>query len=462
MTILLFCRETQAVILHNFIEAVITIKHDVAECLTDAAIEQACHVEDYHWRRRELGPAKTIQAFVLQVLHGNTACAHTVRLADLNCSAEAYCQARARVPLEVYQRLLHDTSRAARSGCRLSLWHGHRTFLVDGSSFSMPDTPELQAYFGQSDAQQAGCGFPTAHWLTMFDARSGLLVRQLAAPLRTHDMANVATLHPELLAGDVLAGDTAFASYAHLALLSQRKLHGLFRAHQRQLISFRTDRRLLGLRPKGTVATLATGRLIRKLGKYDQLIEYRKPKERPDWLSEAAYAALPETLVVREVRYHTKLRGGRTRVVTLVTTLLDAEAYPAEDLASLYGERWKIETYLSHLKTTMRMDVLRCQSVPGVLKEMAVYAIAYNLVRLVMIRAARQQGASLHSISFVDALRWLSQACRAIAPLNVRINPDRPGRQEPRVRKRRPKAYDLMRKPRAQLRQQLIEQSVAA
>ena len=461
MTILLFCRETQAVILHNFIEAVITIKHDVAECLTDAAIEQACHVEDYHWRRRELGPAKTIQAFVLQVLHGNTAYAHTVRLADLNCSAEAYCQA---APACRWKSISGScTIRVGRrSGCRLSLWHGHRTFLVDGSSFSMPDTPELQAYFGQSDAQQAGCGFPTAHWLTMFDARSGLLVRQLAAPLRTHDMANVATLHPELLAGDVLAGDTAFASYAHLALLSQRKLHGLFRAHQRQLISFRTDRRLLGLRPKGTVATLATGRLIRKLGKYDQLIEYRKPKERPDWLSEAAYAALPETLVVREVRYHTKLRGGRTRVVTLVTTLLDAEAYPAEDLASLYGERWKIETYLSHLKTTMRMDVLRCQSVPGVLKEMAVYAIAYNLVRLVMIRVARQQGASLHSISFVDALRWLSQACRAIAPLNVRINPDRPGRQEPRVRKRRPKAYDLMRKPRAQLRQQLIEQSVAA
>ena len=123
------------------------------------------------------------------VLHGNTACTHTVRLADLNCSAEAYCQARARLPLAVYERLLKQTSQAARFRTSLPLWHGHRTFLVDGSSFSMPDTPALQEHFGQSGAQQSGCGFPAAHWLSMFDARSGLLVKQVAAPLRTHDMS---------------------------------------------------------------------------------------------------------------------------------------------------------------------------------------------------------------------------------------------------------------------------------
>jgi hypothetical protein len=462
MTKLLFFSGTPAVIRGNFIEAVSRIKQNVAQCLSDEAIEQACRTEGHRWRRRDLGPAKTVQAFVMQILHGNTACAHTVRLANLDCSAEAYCQSRARLPLRVYQRLLHDTSQAARRNCRLPLWHGHRTFLVDGSSFSMPDTPELQAFFGQSGAQQAGCGFPTAHWLTLFDARSGLLIRQLAAPLRTHDMSDVARLHPELRTGDVLLGDTAFASYAHLAMLSQRKLHGVFRAHQRQLISFRKDRRLIGKLPKGTVATTATGRLIRKLGKYDQLVEYRKPAQRPDWISAEDYAKLPETLVVREVRYHTKLRGGRTRVVTLVTTLLDAVAYPAEDLASLYGQRWKIETNLSHLKTTMGMDVLHCQSVAGVLKEMAVYAIVYNLVRLVMIKAAEQQRAPLRSVSFVDALRWLSQACHVIVPLCIRINPSRPGRQEPRVRKRRPKEYDLMTKPRHELRQKLMTKSLAA
>ncbi len=232
--------------IRNLLEAVTTIKRSVADCLTSASIERACQAENHRWRQRDLGPAKTLQAFVLQVLHGNTACTHTVRLAHLNCSAEAYCQSRARLPLSVYRRLLDETSQAARRSCRLPLWHGHRTFLIDGSSFSMPDTPELQAVFGQSGAQRAGCGFPIAHWLTMFDARSGLLVRQLALPLRTHEMSQVAALHPELNAGDVLVGDTAFASYAHLALLSQRKLHGVFRVHQRQLVSFRKDRKLVG------------------------------------------------------------------------------------------------------------------------------------------------------------------------------------------------------------------------
>jgi len=446
----------------NLIDAVETIKRSVAQCLTATSIEQACRAEGHRWRQRDVGPAATIQAFAIQVLNKNTTCTHTVRLAHLDCSAEAYCQSRARLPLSVYQRVLDDTSQAARRSCRLPLWHGHRTFLVDGSSFSMPDTPELQACFGQPGGQRPGCGFPAAHWLTMFDARSGLLVKQLAMPLRTHDMSRVAALHPELRAGDVLVGDVAFASYTHLALLSQRKLHGVFRVHQRQLVSFRQDRRLVGKQPKGTAAARATSRLIRKLGKYDQLVEYTKPSHRPDWISAEDYARLPGTLVVREVRYHTKLRGGRTRVVTLVTTLLDAEVYPAEDLAALYGQRWKVETYLSHLKTTMGMHVLHCQSVTGVLKEMAVYAIVYNLVRLVMIKAAGQQRVSVGSVSFVDALRWLAQACEALIPLRLTIHPRRPHRVEPRVRKRRPKPFPLMRRPRRVLRQQLLRNRVAA
>jgi hypothetical protein len=445
---------------NNLIEAVRTVKQTVAHCLTAASIEQACRAEGHRWRQRDLGPAKTIQAFLLQVLHGNTACAHTVRLANLDCSAEAYCQARARLPLAVYQRLLDETSQAARRSCRLPLWRGHRTFLVDGSSFSMPDAPKLQEHFGQPGGQQPGCGFPAAHWLTMFDARSGLLVRQLAAPLRTHDLAKVATLHPELRSGDVLVGDTAFASYAHLALLSRRKLHGVFRAHQRQLVSFRKDRRLVGKLPKGTTATRATGRLIRKLGKYDQLVEYRKPASRPAWISAEDNAELPETLVVREIRYHTKLKGGRTRIVTLVTTLLDAKLYPAEELAAIYGCRWRVETYLSHLKTTMGMDVLHCRTVEGVKKEMVVYAIVYNLVRMVMIKAAGHQKTAVHSVSFTDALRWLSQACQHLVPLRLMTLPQRPRRVEPRVRKRRAKQFDLMRKPRRLLREQLLHQSV--
>src|SRR5260221_7999801 len=103
----------------NLVEAVTTVKRSVAVCLTSASIERACHAENHRWRQRDLGPAKTIQAFVLQVLHGNTACTHTVRLAHLDCSAEAYCQSRARLPLSVFQRLLHEPSQAARRSCRL-------------------------------------------------------------------------------------------------------------------------------------------------------------------------------------------------------------------------------------------------------------------------------------------------------------------------------------------------------
>jgi hypothetical protein len=446
----------------NIIDAVAAIKRNVAHCLTPESIEQACCAEKHCWRERELGPARTIHAFLLQVLHGNTACSHAVRLAGLDCSTEAYCQARARVPLSVYQRLLRQTSQVARRTWAPPLWRGHRTFLIDGSSFSMPDAPELQSYFGQSGGQQAGCGFPTAHWLTMFDAQSGLLVKQLAAPLRTHDMSQAAAMHPELIEGDVVVGDSAFASYAHLALLFGRTLHGVFRAHQRQLISFRKDRQLVGKLPKGTKARVATGRLIRKLGKYDQLVEYAKPAARPRWMSAEQYAALPKKLVVRELRYVTKLKGGRTRAVTLVTTLLDPNKYPAEELAALYGQRWQIEIHLAQLKTIMGMDVLRCKTAAGVLKEMTVYALIYNLVRLVMIKAAQQQRTSVHAISFVDALRWLEQACWRPTPLRLAVNPRRPNRCEPRVRKRRPKQYPLMKKPRRQLRQQLFTKRVEA
>src|SRR5690606_1954689 len=124
-----------------------------------------------------------------------------------------------------------------------------------------------------------------------------LLVKQLAAPLRTHDMSQVAALHPELRAGDVLVGDTAFASYAHLALLQQRKLHGVFRMHQRTLVSFRQDRKLTGKQPKGTKALYATSRLVCKLGKFDQIVEYTKPKQRPTWMSAEDHESLPDTLL---------------------------------------------------------------------------------------------------------------------------------------------------------------------
>lgn len=446
----------------SIVDAVATIKRSVAECLTVESIHQACRQVSYTWRERELGPAQTIWTFLLQVLHGNTACAHVVRLARLSCSASAYCSARARLPLAVYQRILQQISQRAQQSLREPLWHGHRTFYVDGTGFSMPDTKELREHFGQCGAQRAGCGFPVAHLLAMFDATTGLLVKMMAAPLRTHDLAHVVTFHPELCPGDVLVGDTAFASYVHLARLLRAKLHGVFRAHQRTLVSFRKDRKLVGKRPKGTRATRAISRLVRKLGRYDQIVQYRKPPQCPRWMTADEYATLPATIEVRELRYWTRQRGFRTRVVTLVTTLMDAELYPLEELAALYRRRWEVETNFAHLKTTMRMDVLHCQTVQGVLKELIIFALVYNLARLVMLAAAREQHVAPQRLSFVDALRWLAAACEQRTKLELLVNPQRPGRFEPRVKKRRPKQYGLMKQPRRQLRQQLATQKLPA
>lgn len=438
----------------TIVDVLQSIKRNVASCLTADSIHRACRAVGHPWRERDLGPATTVHAFLLQVLHGNTACTQTVRLAGLSCTAEAYCQARMRLPRAVLERLLAQTCAAGRTAVEPT-WRGHRTFLVDGSTFSMPDTPELQATFGQPASQQPGCGFPLAHWLALFDAQTGLLVKHLAAPWRTHDMSKISQLHSGLRPDDILVADTGFASYAHLALLSRQKLHGVIRAHQRQLISFRKDRKLTGKRAKGTIALFATGCLIKKFARYDQLVEYHKPQSRPSWLSAAEYAALADTLRLREIRYHTKLPGGRTQVVTLVTTLLDPEEYPAWAIAELYGVRWEVETNLRHVKTTMGMEVLRCKTVEGVLKELQIYALVYNLVRFVMLKAAKEQSQELQRLSFIDALRWLRQVVLRPAPLHVLRNPHRPNRQQPRVRKRRPKAYKLMTKPRRKLIQEL-------
>jgi Transposase DDE domain len=163
-----------------------------------------------------------------------------------------------------------------------------------------------------------------------------------------------------------------------------------------------------GVRRTPAVKGVPRSRWRKTLGFHDQLVTWFKPKTRPSWLARETLAALPEALVLREVRYHLGRPGFRTRQITLVTTLLDAESYRVADRAELYRLRWQVETSLAHLKTTMQMDVLHCQTVPGVLKELTIFAIVDNLVRLVMCQAAGLQPIEVERISFRDALRWLS------------------------------------------------------
>lgn len=445
----------------NISQIIVQFKANVAAALSAETITQICCSLGHTWRKRVLDPVATVRVFLLQILHGNTACTALSRLAGIGFSAGAYCAARARLPLALFDMLLQRVCAALVGEIdETGRWRGHRTWHIDGSSFSMSDTPELQAHFGQPSAHAKGCGFPVAHMLALFHAGTGLLLRSLAAPLRTHDLRHAAVLHPEMAEGDILLADRGFASFAHLALLFLRKMHAVFRCHQKQIVSFRVNRRHTG--PRKPQKGLPRSRYVRRLSRWDQLVEYSKPATKPKWMEEAAWTTLPETLLVRELRFLTPQRGYRTRVITLVTTLLDPEAYPAAALAELYLARWQIEVNFRHLKTTMGMEVLHCKTVDGVLKEMHMFAIAYNLVRLVMLEASRRQNVPLDRISFIDALRWLRDAEPDTPLTPLVVNPARPNRLEPRVIKRRMKGYTLMNKPRAKLRKALSRKKSAA
>jgi len=273
-------------------------------------------------------------------------------------------------------------------------------------------------------------------------------------------MSQVPQLHPALQPGDIGMGDRGFCSYAHLALLRLKGVFGVFRLHQKIKVEFPTPED-----PASERTTACKGRLPRwlhRLGAMDQLVEWIKPKRAPNWMTAAEYAKLPGRLVVRQLRYPVGRPGFRTKEVTLVTTLLDAELYPLLALAELYRQRWQAEQHLKDLKTTLRMETLRCKTVDGVLKEMCVFAIAYNLARVVLAAAARRQRLPIGRLSFIDAVRWLRSAKQGSALCKLVVNPDRPNRVEPRVVKRRPKNYDRMTRPRAELRRRLLEGVVAA
>jgi hypothetical protein len=440
------------------------LKQDLKPYLDEPAVRDTCKQLRHRWRRDALlSPFAIILWFLTQVLHGNTALTHITLKARRAFTESAYCQARARLPLAVFRALLRGVTRALVPATEADgLWRGHRTFLVDGSSFSMPDTPELRRHFGQPGGQAPGCGFPVAKILALFHAGTGLLLDVVAAPLRTHDMGRVDGIHPALKPRDVLVGDRAFCSFPHLALLLGRGVHAVFRVHQKQIVDFAPGRPHRGPGDKDAPAGRPRSRWLRALGACDQVVEWTRPADRPAWMTAEQFAGLPETITVRELRYTIARRGFRTRCVTLVTTLLDAEAYPAEALAGLYGTRWRVEQYLRDLKQSMKMDLLRCKTVDGVLKELMVYGIVYNLVRLVMREAARRQRVSVDRISFIDALRWLLEAGPGEVMPRLVVNPSRPGRVEPRVRKRRPKQYPVMKKPRRELRKALLEKDNAA
>ena len=400
-------------------------------------------------------PWVTLWAFIGQVLDPDHSCnralariqAHRAQLGlpPLSPDTGGYCKARQRLPEALFSKLCLQTgAQLAAEADPADRWFGRRVKVVDGSSASMPDTPANQDAYPQPSGQAAGCGFPVIAFVAVFCLATGALLALATGTWFLHDLSLFYFVRDALVFGDIFLADRGFCSYAELALLQQRGVDSVVRLHQRRKADFRRGR-LLGLA--------------------DHLVRWDKPSKCPRGLRKADYRRLPEYLVVRELQYRVDVKGFRTQQITLATTLLDAETYFAEALAELYFLRWDVELDFRHIKTTMQMDVLRCKSPAMVRKEIWTHMLAYNLIRSVMWEAARDGPARARRLSFKGTIQhvlsfrdlWTRpKAGRTehslLAFVREQIVPYRPGRIEPRVRKRRPKNYRLMTKPRSELK----------
>lgn len=445
--------------------ALVRIRQDGgSDLLHRDRINQLARQLGHDFRETPLTPGNTLRLFVQQVAHGNIACAAVRHLADDDFTDAAWCQARARLPIDLIRQVHAQVIDAAQRELALTndvgdgphLWHGHRVHVVDGTSDSMPDTPLLRAHYGVPAGCRAGLGFPTSHLLLTMDHYSGLLVECVDSPLNTGDVSQTPATHQRLREGDVLLGDDAFAGWPHLALILQANLHAVVPTHHRRLVDFTADRP--HAHPRKGKSTKRRGkprsRIIRTLGKLDQLVEYFKPAKKPAWISAEQWEQLPPSITVREIQRTVKRSGFRPITVTIVTTLLDEQMYPADELVELRLTRWMVEVNIRHLKMTLGMDVLKCKTLDGVRKERLMFLLVYNLLRVLMLRAARRQRVNVNRLSFADTLAWLRLGDLS-APVEIKANPLRLGRLEPRVIKRQKKEFPYMTSPRADLKAQL-------
>ena len=416
-------------------------------------IEKAFGNARWFWQGWIYTPAVTVWVFLSQCLSPDHSCRDAVaRLIAWRvtrglkpCSAEtsAYCTARNDLPEEVVHELMRDTGKQVEDESRRTwLWHGRKVRVVDGSTITMPDTPANQAAYPQMKAQKPGCGFPIARILVIFSLSAGTVLEAAIGKYKgkqTGENSLFRRLYDALEEGDIILADRYFSGWSDVALPLGRGINIVVRKHQGRATDFRTGKRL---------------------GKDDHLVFWTRP-QRPKWMSAEQYATLPEELTLREVRIRVVQRGLRTRSLVVVTTLLDSEQYPPEEIALLYRRRWQAELHLRSLKTVLQMDHLRCKVPERVRNEFYMHMVGYNLIRGVMAAAAFQSGRSPWEISFKGTLQTLGQFlpmllantaeswCEALlAAVATHIVGDRPDRFEPRRVKRRPKPYKLLQKHR--------------
>jgi putative transposase len=425
-----------------------------ASLLPEDRILQAFGAARWFWQGWIYSPAVTIWVFLSQCLSSDHSCREAVarliawRLAGgLNpCSAEtgAYCTAREGLSEEACVELMRHTGGHVDDHAPAEwLWCGRRVRSVDGSTITMPDTDDNQREYPQQPNQKPGCGFPIARIVVVFSLAVGTALDAAIGKYegkQTGENSLFRTLHNTLREGDVVLGDRCFSGWFDIALLQERGVDIVVRKHQLRITDFRRGQRL---------------------GREDHLVCWSKP-QRPDWMSKEQHAALPESLTMREVRIHVKQAGFRTRELVVVTTLRDHETYVADEIAQLYRRRWQAELNLRSLKVVLQMDHLRCKTPHRARNEFYMHLAAYNLIRQLMAIAASHSGVEPWTMSFKGTMqtinqllpllctsistdRWCEALWEAIATHNVGNRPDR---FEPRVKKRRPKEYDLMVRPR--------------
>lgn len=396
-------------------------------------------------RKRTYTPWVTFVTFLGQVLSRGSACREAVRRVQAWCVADkrtvpdentsAYCQARARLPLAVL-RAAHDElggwiERHTQEAWR---WCGRAVKVLDGCGVSMPDTKENRTRWPYAGGQKPGCGFPTAQMVGLFCLATGRLVRFALDSWKAHEIPLARQLIGWMQPGEIVLTDRGFCGWGLIALLHRKGVDVVMRAHQARKLS---GRRMSWVKP-----------------------------QRPATWTKALWRELPEAIAVRIVRFRVVMPGFRTHEVVLVTTLLDEQAYPDDALAALYRRRWAVELCFRDIKTTLGLDVLRCQTPALVEKEVWLQAIAYNLVRALMLEAAWTHGVELERLSFKGTVDTLRQWTPLFAPSMFAFKrareellriiaadpvPLRPNRSEPRARKRRPKAYQMLTKPRQKM-----------
>ena len=417
--------------------------------------DEGAHSRDRYWNLRLL-----FWTFLWQVAQAGASCREAIRQAQSLCrlhqravppdETSPYCQARTGLPIERLEQIHRAVVREAEEGVSVKdLWCGHRVMVADATTVTLPDTARNQEAYPQQKSQKPGCGFPLMRMLAFFSLATGMLASWVTGPWLHSEVALLHCLWEQLRAGDVLLGDRGFCRWVILAMCSQRGIHGVFRVQGCKRKDFRRGRRL---------------------SKHERLVCWRKPATPATSVSAEQWAQLPEILSLRLVRCQLARAGFRTHQVILVTTLLDPEKYPLAELGLVYRRRWNMELTLRHLKTTLQMEHLSCKTPENVERELRMHLLMHNLVRRLMLEAARRGGVPLDRVSFAGALALARRFGEALLQARTQrkrlalINelyrvladdlvPDRPGRREPRALKRRPKPFALLTKHRSVFRE---------